>query len=210
MKATIIIICSLFATITFAQRPLNHSNGHLQSSRPALTITPMANPTPIAVGAAIEVKNVTANQYQQKFDELTKKGYQPIKIEVKHLQVMDYTDGEKPQLGYWATFQKYNNGYAYVARHNLTAAQYQAEFDTYTKQGYMPISVGVGAVDANEKYAVIFEKVPNPPAWVARHNLTQSAFATENKNFTQQGYKVKSKASCVKNGATIYAAIWVK
>ena len=171
----------------------------------------MVFPVPTPIGEPVEIKNRSARHYSTAFDALVAQGYRPIKVEVKQLNVIDFTDGEKPRLGYWATLQKYQNDYAWVARHALSAEKYQQEFDIWTQQGYMPTSIGLGAVRGGEEaYSVIFEKVPNAPAWVARHGLSSDAFNTENEALLKQGYKLKCQVSCIKYINPIYAAIWVK
>ena len=170
----------------------------------------MERPVPKAVGAPIEIKNLASKQYQKEFDKLVAQGYQPTKEEVKRQQVIDYTDGETPQIAYWATFQKFENGYEWIARHALSAQAYQKEFETWVAQGYVPISIGVGATDGDETYAIIFQKIPNAPQWVARHGLTLADLSAQSQGFLQQGYKLKTKVSCIRKGVTIYAAIWSK
>ncbi len=171
---------------------------------------PPAPPTPKPIGQPINVSNVTAKMYQKKFDELTAKGYRPIKVESKRLQVIDYVDGEKPSLGYWATFQKVENSYAWVARHGLSNQAYGQEFDRMVPQGYFPTDISVAVLDGQESYCVIFEKVPNAPAWVARHGLNQAAFTQENNKFIKQGYKLRQKSSAKNGAGWIFAAVWTK
>ena len=88
--------------------------------------------------------------------------------------------------------------------------QYLPYLQHFTAQGYVPISIGVGATDGDEMYAVIFQKIPNAPQWVARHGLTLADFNAQSQGFLQQGYKLKTKTSCIKKGVAIYAAIWSK
>lgn len=171
---------------------------------------PPPPPTPKPIGQPVKVTNVSAKMYQKKFDELTAKGYRPMKVESKRLQVIDYVDGERPSLGYWATFQKVENSYAWVARHGLTNQAYGQEFERLVPQGYFPTDINVAILDGQESYSVIFEKVPNLPAWVARHGLNQVAFTQENNNFTKQGYKLRQKSSAQNGSKVIHAAVWTK
>ena len=46
----------------------------------------------------------------------------------------------------------------WVARHGLTAAQYQTEFNTQTAAGLYPICVQAGGVGGDTRYAAIFAK----------------------------------------------------
>jgi hypothetical protein len=164
----------------------------------------------ISLAQTVEVKNVTARQYQKRFDELTQQGYRPIKIISKTLQVIDYTDGERPQLGYWATFQKQPNSPAWAAQHGLTADAYQQSFNHWTAQGYLPTDINVAYLDGKASYCVIFDKVVTPVDWQARHGLNYQAFQQTNQTLTQQGFKLKIQTNCIASGGRIYAALWVK
>ena len=64
---------------------------------------------------------------------------------------------------------------AWVARHGLTAAEYQQAFDEVTVQGYRPVCVSGYAVGGEARYAAIWE-LRESPAWVARHGLTSSEY----------------------------------
>jgi hypothetical protein len=163
-----------------------------------------------ALAQTVEVKNVTARQYQKRFNELTKDGYRPIKLSSKTLEVFDYTDGERPQLGYWATFQKQPNAPAWASQHGLTSDAYGQSFNHWTAQGYLPTDINVAYLDGQASYCVIFEKVVTPVDWQARHGLNFQAFREAHQTFTQQGFKLKIKTECVGKGGRIYAALWVK
>ena len=56
------------------------------------------------------------------------------------------------------------------ARHNMTAAGYQTEFDTHKKQGYYPVCVQGGGTGSATRYAAIFAKqhVSSPRVWTVR------------------------------------------
>lgn len=81
------------------------------------------------------------------------------------------------------------NAQHWVARHALNGANYQTEFDKWTKQGYSPVVVS-GYVDGNQdRYAVVFEKPNSAPTLVARHGLTSAAYQAEVDKWTKQGYR---------------------
>jgi hypothetical protein len=163
-----------------------------------------------ALAQTVEVKNVTNRQYQKRFNELTQQGYRPIKVTSKTLQVFDYTDGEQPQLGYWATFQKQPNSSAWAAQHGLTSDAYQQSFNHWTAQGYLPTDINVAYLNGQASYSVIFDKVITPVDWQARHGLNYQTFQQTNQTLTQQGFKLKIHTNCVASGGRIYAALWVK
>jgi hypothetical protein len=159
-----------------------------------------------ALAQVKEVQNVTAKEYQKKFDELTKEGYRPIKVWSKTLGVFDYVGGEKPSFGYWATFKKTSNGTPWVARHGLDAATYQQEFNKWTAQGYVPTDINVACVNNVVRYCVIFDRVANPPAWQARHNVSRAEFEKTNNDLIAKGFTRKITSSA----CGVYAGLWQK
>ena len=92
----------------------------------------------------------------------------------------------------------------------MDAATYQQEFTKYVAQGYMPTDLNVAALGNEVRYCVIFDKIPNPPAWVAKHNLTQAAFNQEQATWTGKGYKLRLTSSCATPGGSVWAALWQK
>src|SRR5215207_8245725 len=119
---------------------------------------------------------LSAADYQTEFNKLTANGYRPV-------QVSGY--GGR----FAAIFEKPGSSYPLVARHNLTAIDYQTEFNKWTAQGYRPVSLRGYAVGNQARYAVVFEKQPNSPAWIARHGLSDSNYQIEFTKWTGQGYR---------------------
>ena len=164
----------------------------------------------VALAQTVEVKNVTAKEYQKKFDELTKQGFRPIKVWSKPLSVFDYQPGEGPSFGFWATFQKVPNSPPYVAFHGLDAAAYQREFTKWTGQGFVPTDMNVACVNNAVKYCVIYDKIPNAPAYVARHNINRAEFDRTNSDLIAKGYRRKLESHCSGPGGQVFAALWQK
>jgi CubicO group peptidase (beta-lactamase class C family) len=142
---------------------------------------------------------LSATQYQAEFDKLAKQGF-------RLKEISGYAVGGKPQ--YAAIWEK-AAGPAWVARHGLTAAQYQAEFDKLVKQGYRLKEVSGTGVGNQAVYAAIWEKKPGPP-WVARHGLTSAQYQAEFQKLAKQGYRLKSVSGYAVGGSSRYAAIWEK
>jgi len=94
-----------------------------------------------------------------------------------------------------------------VARHGLSAAAYQTEFNKWTQQGYKPSDISAYTVNGQDLYAVIFDKVANAPAWVARHGLSANDYQVEFNKWTGQGYRLTIVSV---NGSGRYAALWEK
>lgn len=141
---------------------------------------------------------MTSAQYQSAVNTYVEDGYR-----VKH--VSGYAIGNEAR--YAAIFEKPTTSPPWVARHGLTAAQYQTEFNTQTNAGYVPVLVCGYGVNNVDYYAAIFEKKASDP-WKARHGMTSSAYQAEFTNNRYQGYRLKVISACTKNNVDYYAAIW--
>jgi CubicO group peptidase (beta-lactamase class C family) len=100
----------------------------------------------------------TAGDYQAWFNAYTQVPLRPLTV--------DASDAAQ----YAAIFTDDSVGAA-LARHDLTAAQYQAEFDKQADLGRYPISVQGGGSGAGIRYAAVFARQDQPIArgWTQKH-----------------------------------------
>jgi len=105
---------------------------------------------------------LSAADYQRQFDELTSQGFVPV-------WVSGYGNGDEAR--YAAVFQKSPPFGDWQARHGLSAADYQATFDSLTSQGYEPYVVSGYDEGGSGRYAAIFAKPPRSSSWQARHGI---------------------------------------
>jgi hypothetical protein len=101
-------------------------------------------------------------------------------------------------------------GQAWMARHNLSAAQYQIEFTLLTSQGYRPIVVSGYASGNRARYAAIFVKENAPPQWVARHGLSAAEYQTDFDRMVRKGFQLFDVSGYHVGGKDLYATIWEK
>jgi CubicO group peptidase (beta-lactamase class C family) len=142
---------------------------------------------------------MTSTQYQTEFNTWTAQGYR-----LTHVSGYDVAGSPR-----FAALWEQKAGPAWVARHNLTSAQYQAEFNTRVAQGYRLVLVDGYEVAGSARYAAIFEQKTGP-AWVARHGMTSGQYQTEFTNRASQGYRLKSVQGYGVGSIDYYAAIWEK
>lgn len=154
----------------------------------------------VSGGAYVTKHSMTAAEYQTAFNTYTSQGYRPTLIS-------GYAVSGVAQFA--AIWEKKSGG-AWIARHNLTAAQYQAVYDTYTAQGYRPTYISGYVVNGVEYFAGIWEVVSGGGAWVARHNLTAAQYQSAFDTYTSQGYILKRISGYNKGGTDLYAAVWEK
>ncbi len=100
----------------------------------------------------------------------------------------------------------------WIARHGLTSAEYQAEYNKWTKEGYFPLSVGAGGAGASARYAVVFVKRGDPYArqFEARGlpATPTGAFATIEQKFMDhmQARNVRAASVAIaKDGRLVFA-----
>lgn len=137
--------------------------------------------------------------YQGVVDQLTPQGYRP-------LHVCGYSEGRDARF---ATIWSKVAGPAWVARHNLSSADYQAAFDSLVASGYRPICVSGYAIDGQARYAGIFEQSPGP-GWIARHGLTRAQYQQTFTDFPPQGYVPVQVCGYRVNVDVFFTALWQK
>jgi len=143
---------------------------------------------------------LTAAQYQTTFDQLTADGYHPVLVN-------GYASAGGPRFA--CIFQR-RATVPWVARHGLTAAQYQAAFNDFTGQGYV-LSWVSGYFDGTQDlYAAIWRKEQNAPAWEARHGLTSGQYQSFFSDVTGRGYKLVVVSGYSDGAQDRYAAIFRK
>jgi Bacterial tandem repeat domain 1 len=154
-----------------------------------------------ASGAWVARHGLSGAQYQAEFDKLVGQGY-------KLTNVSGYSLGNQDR--YAAIWEKPDNQNAWVARHGLSGAQYQAEFDKLVGQGYKLMQVSGYSIGGQDRYAAIWEKSGNQNAWVARHGLSSAQYQAEFDKLVGQGYKLMQVSGYNVGGQDRYAAIWEK
>jgi hypothetical protein len=144
---------------------------------------------------------LTATEYQAAFDQLTGQGY-----------LLDWVSGyfDGSQDLYAAIWRKPPSAPPWQARHGLSAADYQAFFNSVTAQGYKPVVVCGYGDGAQDRYAAIFRKIPNAPAWQARHRLTPAQYQATFDQLVSEGYRLELVSGYSFAGQDRFAAIWTK
>ena len=143
---------------------------------------------------------LTSAQYQQAFDHLVAEGYTPVLV----------NGYETPQGVRFACKFSRDIAGAWVARHDLTAAQYQAVFDEHVRAGFTLAWVSGYFDGIRDRYAAIWRKQPDAPTWQARHGLTAAEYQHVFDELSRSGFKL-AVVSGYSDGAQVrYAAIFRK
>lgn len=93
----------------------------------------------------------------------------------------------------------------WVARHGLTAAQYQQEFDRNVADGLLPICVSAGGIGANARFAAVFAErdIALPRTWSATGTRPSALAAAEQhvENFMKTHSVRSGQLTILRNGA---------
>lgn len=142
---------------------------------------------------------LTAAEYQAEFARLAGQGYRLVDVSGYE------AGGQARYAGIWER----SGGPPWQARHGLTAAQYQAEFDALVRQGYRPVHLCGYTVGGQDTYAGIWEQ-SSGVAWEARHRLTSAQYQALFNSLTGQGYRPVCVSGYEVGGQETYAAIFEK
>lgn len=151
-------------------------------------------------GAWVARHGMSSANYQDAFNQYVREGYR-----LRH--VSGYSVGG--QARYAAIWEKTSDNSAWLARHGLTSAQYQQEFNRLVGQGYRLTQVSGYGIGATDYYAAIWEK-KGGPAWVARHGMSSAGYQAEVDRLLRQGYQPKLVSGYTVGGSDRYAALWEK
>ncbi len=142
---------------------------------------------------------VPAAQYQQVFTDIVSAGYRPVWID-------GFDVGGTAYLN--ATFRP-AGGVAWIARHGLTAAQYQTEVTTWSGQGYRLTHVDSYLSAGAVRYAAIFTQEPGA-AWTAYHGVSEATHVAKVTELIGQGFRPVNVSLVSVNGARQVTALWDK
>lgn len=142
---------------------------------------------------------LSATDYQNTFNQLVAQGY-------RLTDVSGYPVNNNPTF---AAIWVQEPSVAWVARHGMTADQYQQNFNTYVAQGYRPILVDGYTVGGVAYFAAIWDKSPST-GWVARHGMTSAQYQSAFDTYVAQGYRLKHVSGYAQGNVDYYAAIWEK
>src|SRR5262245_23966216 len=149
-------------------------------------------------GSAWQARHgITPPAYQMAVSTLAQQSYRPTHVSAFRL------GGDVLFSAVW----EQEAGLPWIARHDLTSAQYQQLFDTLSRNGYRLRCVS-GYEDGGEaRYACIWDEYAGP-AWQARHGLDAAAYQREFDALVAQGYRLVQAAGYCVGGTPRFAGVW--
>jgi len=163
------------------------------------TMTARAVPAMMTPGSKEVARHgLPIGDYQCLFNQAVAANYEPVFLDM-------FDAGGKTYVN--AIFRPETPG-AFQAFHGLSSAQYQAEFDKWTDQGYRPVIVE-SYLDNGVRYAAVFKKTSGP-AFVAYHGISAAEHQARVDDLTgAKGYRPVA-VSVVSNGGLKYTGLYTK
>lgn len=152
----------------------------------------------------MSVGDLTQSQYEADFNQLVnKQGYRLEEVDIYQSQA------HPGQPSYAAIFRKVA-GPAFQASDGLTKSQLVQQFNTLTKQGYIPVNVSGVAINGVHTYATLYEKINDGGAFESFTDMNASTLQSRYNTFAKQGFHLAYLHAFTDGNIPYYAAIWYK
>lgn len=156
--------------------------------------------TPIAAGSPEHARHgISASCYQDVVNRVTAAGYRPVWVD-------GFTVAGKT---YFNAIFRPVDGTPYVAKHGLTDAQFDAEFDKWTAAGYRMLQVDGYQHGGVARYAAIFVKQAGPEQ-TETHGLTFAENKAKFDELTADGWRPVNISGVSDAGTVRYYALYEK
>lgn len=169
-------------------------------------ISAFATPTGTLFGAIWEKSaalqwqahhGMNAAAYQIKFSQMAQAGF----------RLVDVCGYEESGQDCYAAIWERSPGPAWQAFHGLDAAQYQAQFDRLSAQGYVPLRVSGYSVAGIARYAALWQQRASI-GWQARHGIESASYQRAFDDALYQGYQPLQVCGYATPAGPRFAAIW--
>jgi Bacterial tandem repeat domain 1 len=112
-----------------------------------------------------------------------------------------------PEFTRFAAFWVKGGGPAWQASHDLTASQYDREFEERVREGYRLVEIAPYGVGNTDMYATIWVQQKGPP-WQAHVGLTAAQHQEEFTSLVATGYRLVHIDGYTVGNDQRYASIW--
>jgi CubicO group peptidase (beta-lactamase class C family) len=146
------------------------------------------------------VRNMTSAEYADDFDARSAQGLRPIDIEA-----YDTPSGLRFAAIWWDNV----DGLDWSQLRNIDRARYEQEVDDLAAAGYFMIDYETYDTADGRRYAAIWERRAERPAYQIRTNRDELGFANLWRTYRDQGYRIADFEGD-EAGTNLYAGIWIE
>jgi len=142
--------------------------------------------------------NMTASQYQGRYDEYKAKGFALVHVD-------SYAAGSG--VRYAAIWSK--SDARVRAYHGRTAAEHQDKFDAWTAEGWRPTVVSVASVGSERRYTALYSK-GSIGDYVVDSTMTSAEYQEAYETNRAKGRDLRYLNSYMHGGTAMFTAIWAE
>jgi CubicO group peptidase (beta-lactamase class C family) len=146
------------------------------------------------------IRNMTSAEYAEYFDARSAEGLRPIDIEA-----YDTPSGLRFAAIWWENV----DGLAWSQLRNIDRTRYEQEVDDLAAAGYFMIDYETYDTADGRRYAAIWERRANRPAYQIRTNRNELGFANLWRTYRDQGYRIADFEGD-EASTDLYAGIWIE
>lgn len=146
----------------------------------------------------VSFRNITSQQYGQRFTEYKGKGYMPVDVDV-------YPSGD--ELRYSVIWVQNTKRVQWAQYRNLTKASFGTKFQEMRSKGYRLIDTESYLNNGKQAYAAIWVKDNRP--WAGRRDMTSVQFNNAWNEYKDAGYRLVDQEVYRTSEGTRYAGVWV-
>jgi CubicO group peptidase (beta-lactamase class C family) len=143
------------------------------------------------------VHGVPEAAYQEAIDNWGAEGFRPIDLSVAR------SGGVTRFSAIW----EQEVGLPWIARHRLTAAEYQLLFDDLSAHGFRLRCVSPYDNGDGERFACIWDLYAGP-SWLAQHGLSPEAYQIDFDRHVEAGFRLVRSVGYDSGSGPLYATIW--
>lgn len=146
-------------------------------------------------------RNMSSEEYNQKWTHYKDQGYRPTDIESYRV------NGQQKYSGIWV---KNKEGYGWSSRRNLTASQYGTYFQEQKRKGYRVVDIEAYPTSGGTRYSAIWVQNKENIAWAQFRDMSRSTYQNKVNEYGNKGYLLVDFEAYKVGNEERYAAIWEK
>ena len=145
---------------------------------------------------------LSSDDYRDLYTALSNKGYRPLRVN-------GYAVGKETR--YATIWEKEPKGApAWNTRRDMTATQYQDEFNAQVANGCRLVHVAGYTIDDEERFVGVWQKSDVKTEWQARHAMDAKQFETTAAQMKERLYRPLRVNSHAVKGQLQFVGVWVK
>ena len=146
-------------------------------------------------------RNMSSNEYHQKWAYYKSQGYRPSDIESY------FVNGIQKYSGIWV---KNKENYDWSSKRNLTASEYSIYFQEQKHKGFRVVDIEAYQTSEGLRYAAIWVQNKENISWAQFRDMSRSSYQNKVNEYSSKGYILVDLEVYKVGSSEKYATIWEK